>query len=89
MGSNPTCPPFSVKPVSPENNSKPGKSRKLATVATPAVLYRVPERDENEEGGPKCRKADGSGPVNGEDLLAPEELREELRKAKKALESEP
>jgi hypothetical protein len=43
----------------------------------------VPERDENEEAVRNVEKITDSEPVSGEDLLGSEELKRQLREAKK------
>ena len=43
----------------------------------------MPERDEKQEALKKVEDATDSDPVNGEDLLQSEELKRQLREAKK------
>lgn len=57
-------------------------STKVATIPTLAVLYCVPERDENEEAVRNVEKITESEPVDGEDLLGSEDLKRKLREAK-------
>ena len=48
----------------------------------------MPERDLNEEAVRQVNEVTGSEPVNGEDLIESEDLKRQLREAKKRLASE-
>ena len=48
----------------------------------------MPERDENTEAVRNVEKATDSEPVNGEELLESEELKRQLREAKKRLQDD-